>query len=233
MDFARSSDALSLISEWAKPDVLSPVTLPYSVLVLALIAGAVRGRLRPVELWIVLPILMFGLTAERSLYPAAILLTPVAAGLWTKHEISRPIGIQEARLNTALAVVLLILLPAGLAARTWPVGIDPEVYPVSQLDDLRGQRTWTSDSVGGVMIYARWPDTRVFIDDRAELYGGEFMRDFVAVRSGDPKWQSIFAEHGITAALTKSDWGVSRSLRQAGWTVISRGGDWVLWKSPR
>jgi hypothetical protein len=89
------------------------------------------------------------------------------------------------------------------------------------------------DSTGGYLIYSEWPDREVLIDDRAELYGVEFMKKFVQTRDGNPVWQDLVSEYEIGQALLHSDSGLVRALREAGWRVrYEEGNRWIVLVAP-
>ncbi len=80
---------------------------------------------------------------------------------------------------------------------------------------------WHDDATGGYLIYAnRLP---VFIDDRAELFGADFFREFVNTRRGTPAWRSTFDRYGIEQALVASDVGLGRRAHRRGLADRLRG----------
>jgi hypothetical protein len=218
--FLRNRKALSYISEWAIPNMLSIQNLPYVALFVLLMAAAIRGKLRLRMLWIIVPFFVFGLSAGRNLYPAMIVLLPLAVGGWPEQWRWRQVrpSLGEARLN--LVVAALLLLAPIVPLVTAPAGISEDRFPIAALQYLGPGRVFTDDSVGGYLIYAQWPGREVLIDDRAELYGREFMKEFVDARTGSPVWQDIMSRYGITQALVKSDWGITRALEEAGWAEV-------------
>jgi hypothetical protein len=91
---------------------------------------------------------------------------------------------------------------------------------------------FTDDGTGGYLIYAEWPDRKVFIDDRVELYG-ELMGTLISVRAGRPEWRDVFEEYGIEQALLKEDDDLTTALRRDGWIVRYQEPDsWVVLASP-
>jgi hypothetical protein len=230
--FLRNRAALSFISEWAIPNVLSIQILPYDITFLLLMVAAVRGRFRLRLLWIIVPFFVFGLSAGRNLYPAMIVLLPTAVLGWPKEWRWRRAtpSRREGRLNLVVAA-LLLAVPLALLL-TAPSGVNDERFPVFASRYLGSEHVFSDDGSGGYLIYAQWPEREVFIDDRAELYGAELMKEFVAARNGTPEWRDLFAEYGIGQALLQSDEGLVRALREAGWVTRYEDADWVLLEPP-
>ncbi len=82
--FVTNREALSFISEWAAPDLLSVATFPYVLMIAAVIVATARSRIEARELWVVIPFLVFGFTSARAIMPAAIVLAPFAASVWRR-----------------------------------------------------------------------------------------------------------------------------------------------------
>jgi hypothetical protein len=88
-------------------------------------------------------------------------------------------------------------------ARVWPAGL---VEPLNSFVEAQpdGTRIFNEPILGGFLIY-NYPDLRVFVDGRCELYGESFLKDIVqAWRT--PKqvgqWQEEF---GFRAALIEAN----------------------------
>ena len=80
LQFGRSRGALDLIREWLPPDFSNPFLLPLLIVILGIMVAGTLGRLAPDDLWILIPFVAFGLLAERNVWPAVMVLVPLAAG---------------------------------------------------------------------------------------------------------------------------------------------------------
>ena len=85
--------------------------------------------------------------------------------------------------------------------------------------------------MGGYLIYAH-PETPVFVDDRAELFGEEFFRDAVNTRNARPGWDEILAEHAIGQVLLQRRDGLVAVLERDGWQEVSANENYVLLTAP-
>jgi len=231
-DFFRNRGALSYMQEWSLPNVLSIQILPYVAIFLLLMVAAVAGKLDMRSLWVVVPFFVFGLSARRALFPSMLVLLPYAVLGWPERwrwHPSTPTS-REAKLNVVIAA-LLVVVPIGVLW-TAETGIDMKRFPVTAARYLEPGRVFTDDGTGGYLIYAEWPDRKVFIDDRVELYG-ELMGTFIAARAGKPEWRDVFEEYGIEQALLSESDDLTTALRQAGWILrYQEPGGWVVLLSP-
>jgi hypothetical protein len=194
LDFARAREALAVIAEWAPPDFTEPGLVAYPVLIAGVVVAAVRGRLRPADLVVVLPFLLFGLTGRRAVYPAALVIAPFAALALVRSpdrpEPSSSQGTGARFVPWATAALLVAVTAVAVAAA--PSGPSPEVFPVVAAGEVSGSRVFHDDVTGGYLIYAAWPGTRVLVDDRAELYRDGYV-EYREVRLGERPWQPYFA----------------------------------------
>ena len=178
--FLANRDALDFISEWAAPDLLSVAAAPYVLVVLAVLVAAALGRIEARELWVVAPLLVFGLTSARAIMPAAIVLVPFAVSVWRPGSEVEVVAPGPARANLVIAAALIAVPLITLFGFQ---GLDTDRFPVEAATYLDATQVWHDDATGGYLIYAgRLP---VFIDDRAELYGAEFFGEFVEHPSGN------------------------------------------------
>jgi len=226
--FLESSDALDLITEWRTPDFTGVALLPFLVGIVLLIVAGMRGTLSGGDLWVLVPFLVFSMTATRAVWPAWIPLAPMAAlalrDIPAASRSSRPATNRVLALATAAVVILPLLIPI--------TGSFSEEFPVEATAELIDAPTFHDDRTGGYLIYAMGPDFEVFVDDRAELYGADHLRDVVATRSGTPEWRSVFEEWGITQALIRPDDGLVQALEDDGWSTTHVDEEYVVLVAP-
>jgi hypothetical protein len=131
-----------------------------------------------------------------------------------------------------LVVTTFALQVAGVRApvvgRGW-ARLDPAAWPVDLLPDLHahehdrpdGTPIFNEMSFGGFLI-AYTPGYRVFIDDRAELYGDEGLLAYARAAQIDPGQVDRWADrYGFDLALTVTGSAFDRYLRHARtWALI-------------
>jgi hypothetical protein len=143
----------------------------------------------------------------------------------------------------AVVVFALFLQVAGAAVpvlgRGW-ARLDPTLWPVDLLPELKaheydrplGTRIFDEYAYGGFLIYET-PGYRVFIDDRCELFGDEFLVRFVQTRLRlalgdypDPaepfaEWEAEYGPFDLALVQTGGGFDVGLSEIPA-WTVVRR-----------
>jgi hypothetical protein len=223
--FAGSGEALDLIVEWLPPDFTGVEHFPFALGILALLYGAMKGRIQPRDLWVVGPFLLFAFTANRAVPLSALVLAPffLESLIGTSRSAQSRAKTSEMRLNAILlGTVLLVPLVVPLRG-----GLDRDVFAVDAVNHLAPGRAFHDDAVGGYLIYAEWPERKVYIDDRAELYGDTFI-DFVRGRAGHDEWQEIFDRYQIHQALLKVEDPLAQILTVGGWQERFRDENFVV-----
>jgi hypothetical protein len=222
LDFSQSADALALLSEWRKPELLSLVFLPFLVGVGLIVVGAARGTVTPRHLWILVPFLLLAFSSTRAVPPAWIALVPLMATALSGLNLG---GSRRFSMTAAVVFGLVVLVAPFLVAGDGR--IDDERFPVAASSDLADVPTYHDDRTGGYLIWAEGPERLVYIDDRAELYG-ERMAEFVAVRELETDWRQVFERDGIEQALLRADEELVGELEAAGWTTVHRDDNYVV-----
>ena len=120
----------------------------------------------------------------------------------------------------AVAGVVLALqvlnVPAPVVGRGW-AKLDPATVPVELAEPLRAElaanpegRLFNDANLGGFAIYHAPPGRRVFMDDRFELYGDPWIREYVRVVYHAPEGFDAWADgygfdHALIAVLPNAD----------------------------
>ncbi|MDX2344174.1 MAG: hypothetical protein QNL12_10845, partial [Acidimicrobiia bacterium] len=108
LQFSRSSGALDLIREWLPPDFSNPFLMPLLIVILGVIVAGTLGRLVPEDLWILVPFVAFGVMAERNVWPATIVLVPLAVRTFSAGvKEAKEIRAEPVLVNWAIAVLLV------------------------------------------------------------------------------------------------------------------------------
>lgn len=215
LQFLKNREALDLISEWQPPDFTNPFIVPFLIVIIGILVAGTLNQLEPGDLWIIIPFVVFGVMAERNVWPAVIVLVPVAARAFNAGELkTRPNRSEIVALNWVIAAALVV---AGAIGVTRPFELSEERFPTrSAVEVLEPGPLFNGSAVGGYLIYADWPDRDVYIDDRAELYGVEGIRRFQEVKAGIGV-QETFSEFGIEQVLVSVDWPLVEHLELLGW----------------
>ncbi len=217
VEFFQNRSGLSLISEWRAPAFSNPFLLPLLLVIIGLIVAGVLGRLTPPDLWVIVPFVVFGVIAERNVWPAFIVLLPFAMSAFAMDGTVREANTHggASAINGLIGAVLLVAVFLPVFIR--PFSLDEERFPSdAAIAALSPGPQFNGTAVGGYLIYEDWPRHEVFIDDRAELYGGTDLERFGALKNG-VGIEKTFGELGISQAILGADWPVVSYLELLDW----------------
>jgi hypothetical protein len=146
----------------------------------------------------------------------------------------------------ALIPLVAVLMAAGLQIAGFSVPVvgrgwvkpDPRAWPVELLPELRayqdshpkGQPIFNEMLFGGFLIYST-PGLRVFVDDRCELYGDEWLAQYAeAVWHHPERIEQWAQEYDLDCALVQAGSALDCYLKQAGWAEVRRTETAVLYR---
>jgi hypothetical protein len=228
----RSAAMQTYILEWASPNFHRAEYWPFLVIILGTFVTVSFSSmpLRPRDLILLLVGLYAGLVSIRMIPLFILLAVPIIAtglGDWPH---SRPLG--DARLRTIFHAAILasmciftgarvayvIHTQAQAEAREFPsravafLLVHPPSGPIFNHYD------W-----GGYLIWKLYPSTRVFIDGRADLYGGPLLHDFAETYEFRGRWQQVLHQWRISTVIVPPNSALATGLQNApGWTVSYR-----------
>lgn len=108
------------------------------------------------------------------------------------------------------------------ATASWPAELETELDALPRPAG-RPLRVFNESRYGGYLIY-RYPERRVFIDGRCELYGEPFLRTYQAAKRDEVLRRGLTETNPADAALVKTDSGFDRQLQaDSGWRLVRRG----------
>jgi hypothetical protein len=112
-------------------------------------------------------------------------------------------GFVLAALVVVAGIPLLVWLPPGIV---WGIGIASDNEPAGAVDFLAtervGDRMFNDVRFGGYLIWRRFPERRVFIDGRNEVYP-QLLREVFAALEDAAAWQALLDRHRIDAAFLR------------------------------
>jgi hypothetical protein len=138
-----------------------------------------------------------------------------------------------------VAVVLAALACAHqgkLGSYVWmDAHFDTKHLPLqaAELIAQRGIRepVFSLDSWGGYLIYRLYPENRVFLDDRHDLYGEDFLKEYLKAVRVTPDWESFLIAKRVSWVLVPAGSSLGTMLELTSrWNVIYRDGTSVLFE---
>ncbi len=227
----------SLIVEWASPDFHSISGQALLLVLLLMIAGAIgvgrsAARVDATYLLLGLAGLTLGLTSQRHVPIFAAcgaplvgqLVSSLLAGLGARPRVLRQPSAAAARINLAIAAVLLL---AG-AAYTWnavsPAAVDRAVAasaPSEATDYLLAHRPpgrlFNTYNFGGYLDWRAYPTYHVFIDGRTEVYGDAVVDQYLSVEFLSEDFESTLDHYGVNTVMIAAGDPFRLLLETRGW----------------
>jgi hypothetical protein len=112
---------------------------------------------------------------------------------------------------------------------------DPKHFPVQAAEAIaqRGidEPIFGPDSWGGYLIYRLYPQTRVFVDDRHDFYGEQFLKQYLKAIRVAPDWDKVLNEMHVNWVLVPTGSSLANMLKEtSGWAVIYQDGTAMLFR---
>jgi hypothetical protein len=112
---------------------------------------------------------------------------------------------------------------------------DAKRFPVESAAFIAGQHIagpiFAPDAWGGYLIYRLAPETKVFVDDRHDLYGKTFLKDYIKVVSVSPVWESVLDHQYLQWVLAPNGSSLGNILKQTPrWRLVHEDGTAVLFE---
>lgn len=165
-----------------------------------------------------------------------------APGAWVRRSAARVVGFsdrmsaQEMELRghlwpaLSVALALAICLHGGRLGswRVMHAEFDAKKVPVAAVDFLEkeerdvGQKgegmksdpVFSTDSWGGYLIYRMYPERKVVVDDRHDLFGSERVRQLIVLGHAAPGWQKALNDWPFRTAVLPTDSTLANLLRE-------------------
>ncbi|MFY9659931.1 MAG: hypothetical protein WAJ97_04860 [Terriglobales bacterium] len=225
-DTLRSAEMRSLIGEWHSPDFHQGLYRPFLLVCLLLLTALASSRSRPRGRMII-PLLLTAfaaLDAVRHIPIFVLLAIPVIAAalpVAPAPSLLSPPGPGSSRFRPLFNGAVVVLL-AVFALVKW-VGLarnqdarEAEQFPKKAVAFLRAsdspRRVFVYYDWGGYAIWRLYPEYRVFIDGRADLYGADVLRQFktaIQLRTG---WRDVLDSWQVEAVLLPPSCALAQAL---------------------
>ncbi|MGH8729594.1 MAG: hypothetical protein ACREV9_15875 [Burkholderiales bacterium] len=230
---AGMETAINTIQEWRSPDFHLLQYQYYLLMAMGFFAILIYRKSKPDLTELLLPsiFLFAGFVSLRHIPLAGLALVPFAAaaikdGLniqgasrngvllarftqraLASRRVSREI---EARLNWAILVAVVLMAVAYQPEReAREIKKANSLLPVNATNFIEQTgitgRMFNSYNHGGYLIYRLYPRQQVFIDGRADVYGDEFLKSYMAIVYGEPGWEKAFDGYKIDYVICHRD----------------------------
>lgn len=220
------------IEEWASPDFHKVMFLPLALLIFMLLGSLALATKRASagELFLLVVTGFGALRSARHIPIFALIAVPILArhvwSLLTERGWEKRLTTPEAPAAAgALAFTIIFLLaPAALGAfrvqhfvANQPA-YEAKNYPVGAVNYLQKNHLpgpiYNRYGWGGYLIRRLYPDYRVYIDGRADVYGDAFMVETMKTFDGHPQWREPLDRLAVRTVLIPPTAPLSSLLRQ-------------------
>jgi hypothetical protein len=225
------------IQEWNSPNFQQRQTLPFILLLFALLATvwSSKRRFDWTYFLLIAGTTFMALTAGRNIAVFAVVVTPIvtyyaAAIMEERGWIIKPIQRvtkRQARLNAALLTVILFFTLVYILSVFDSETIDKaqrnnlpiQVAEFIESEQLPGPM-FNSYNWGGYLMFAL-PEYPVYVDGRTDLYKDEFLLRYLKTATGGDDWRKTLDEDGINMVVIEQGSGLARALGEdQDWTLI-------------
>jgi hypothetical protein len=230
------------IEEWQSPDFHSLGHWPLAVGIVALVLVGVQARGRNLfGLGLAIAFTVMTLFSARHQPLFALVFMPVMGDAlreqwrWARQEDAAPpaprgsLALNWSTLAVAtMALALFIGRSPQLQLRGSPLTTGVLDYPVAGADFIRDNypdaRMFNTYYWGGYLLYELYPEQRVFIDGRADMYGDSLMEQYNRVAHLEPGWRDVLTEYNVDLVIAEKDSPLSAVLAEAAdWSLAFSG----------
>jgi hypothetical protein len=225
-----SPSMAALIDEWSSPDFHQAMFLPLAALLFvtfAVLAVAPR-RPRAGELFVMVVTAFGALRSARHIPIFALVAAPIFAehlsDLMSARGWDKGLARESPSTTGSLLLSLVILItPITLAILQFQRFVsNQQSYvslrnPVAAVDFIQQQHLpgpiYNRYGWGGYLIYRLYPEYRVYVDGRADVYGDEFLFEMVNTYDGRQGWRDPLDRYGVRTVLISPDVPLASLLR--------------------
>jgi hypothetical protein len=232
LETLRSRAMQSYIGEWFSPDFHQARYLPTLAMILATVAlpALLPRRLRPREILLLSVTTYAALRSVRHIPIYSLIAIPILSAMvlaWLQQRRlgngfnSRKSSMTAAKtlLNAVFLAGFLVFLVVRVRYVTHRQGeTEVKEFPSAAVSFIRTQRLpapiLNHYNWGGYFIWRLYPEYRVYIDGRADLYGDAFMDELATTYylRGD-SWRKPFERWGIRTVVLPPDAPLVTALR--------------------
>jgi hypothetical protein len=224
-----SPSMAALIDEWSSPDFHEAMFLPLAALLFMTFTVLAFSHKRPraSELFLLLITAFGALRSARHIPIFALIAGPILADyLWDLME-NRGWnkGLKQSPTTTGSVVIAVVVLVTTLtmaSLKFWQFLAHQESYvsmrnPIAAVDFLKQQQLpgpiYNRYGWGGYLIHRLYPEYRVYIDGRADVYGDDFLFEMIKIYEGHTGWREPLDHHGVRTVLISPDVPLASLLR--------------------
>jgi hypothetical protein len=235
-----STSMAAFIEEWASPNFHKSMYLPLAILLFCTFAvlALTPKRVQNGELFLLLVTAFGALRSVRHIPIFTLIAVPIFARyLWATissrgwdswfTSTEQPPNTPKLIINVALLLAVITLA----FSRIWAFAHHQRTYegirnPVAAVDFIKERNLpapiYNKYGWGGYLIYRLYPEYRVYIDGRADVYGDQFFAEAMRAYDGLGDWPNSLDRFGINTVLIAPDAALASLLKNdsSKWKVV-------------
>jgi hypothetical protein len=215
------------VAEFMSPNFHETLPFKYMLLTLVGTLAISRSSLNVIDVALVILLSYMALYSARHVSLFAIILAPVllktcvgildrAPGAILRFYRKRNLNLKSIEMAVngyAWPIATLVFITTIAAAGSLNIHFNDKRFPVAGVEFLQREpitgNMFNNDEFGDYLIFAAWPQYRVFMDGRSDMYGRQYGTDYLKVANLQPGWREILKKYDIswvffdtTSALT-------------------------------
>jgi len=217
------------VQEFLSPNFHGFAPYRYLLLFLIGILGLSKARITATELMLILSLTSMSLYSARYIPLCAIVYSPILSkygdiliqqykgrGSGLLRQRSRAYEEIDASAKGYAIPLFVLVFFAALAAGKIPVHFPEKMAPESAIHFLRANpirgNMFNDDTIGDHVIYNLYPQYKVFMDGRLDMYGTRIVKEYEKVISLQPGWRDVLVKYDINFVFFYTDSLLSRTL---------------------
>lgn len=227
------------VQEFLSPNFHEPLPFKYLLLLLIAILARSRPAVNWIELILILTFTYMALYSVRYITLFAIITAPILIRLIDQMKLGLPMkvkrflderseglsGIERQTSGYFWSILGLTVVVSLGAAGSYQYKFSEKSFPVSAVEFLKKENIsgniFTHDVFGDYLIYAAWPQYKVFVDGRTDMYGADRLKEYLSLARAVPGWKEIIEKHAFSSILFDTRSTLASALAQDGnWHLI-------------
>ena len=227
------------VSEFLSPNFHEPLPFKYYLLLMFVIFALSAQKTNLIELLLILMFTNMSLYSARYIPLFSIIAAPIllkqlrtilghSDGRFAKFLKKRSNNIAEIDTPAKgylwpVAAVIIVIFFAKAAKIDFKFNEKPK--PVAAVEFLKKEKIsgnmFNNDEFGDYIIYAAWPEYRVFWDGRLDMYGDDIMKEYMKVVRIELGWDEVLKKYDINWIIFNANSTLSLFLMQRDdWKLI-------------
>ncbi len=241
MKLISQGSIIDYIAEFQSPNFHHLLLVPskYFLLLMILLIGILKKNLDVIEILLIILFANMALFSQRFTPLFCIVAAPIFVrnAQWifnqTKSRFvdlfqrkSNDICLMDASASGYLWLVVgILIMTLAVATNRIEHKFDESRKPVEAVNflkkvSLKGNM-FNDDEFGDYIIYSAYPQYKVFIDSRVDMYGADQFKDYLTMVYFKPGWEKIIEKYKINWMILNSDSIFSRYLMERkDWRLI-------------